>query len=97
MQANGAEMLRLACWYLVESGIRLCCPIHDALLIEGPVGEIEALVQKTQAFMAKASAKVLDGFEAEIVKYPDRYMDKGGEELWGRIIGILERLEKGRL
>lgn len=101
MQANGAEMLRLACWYLVESGIRLCCPIHDALLIEGPVDEIEVLVQKAQSLMAKASEKVLNGFvlrsEVEIVKYPDRYMDNGGEEMWDRILGILDRLEKGGL
>ena len=35
MQANGAEMLRLACCLATEQGIEVCAPIHDALLIEG--------------------------------------------------------------
>lgn len=32
MQANGAEMLRLACVKIVENGVKLCAPIHDAYL-----------------------------------------------------------------
>jgi DNA polymerase-1 len=35
MQANGAEMLRLACCYAVERGIRVCAPVHDAVLHQG--------------------------------------------------------------
>lgn len=37
MQGNGAEMLRLACCLLVEAGIRVCAPVHDAVLIEAPL------------------------------------------------------------
>jgi hypothetical protein len=33
MQANGAEMLRLACCLATECGIEVCAPIHDAVLI----------------------------------------------------------------
>jgi len=36
MQANGAEMLRLACCMATERGICVCAPVHDALLIEAP-------------------------------------------------------------
>jgi len=36
MQGNGAEMLRLACCFATEQGIRVCAPVHDALLIEAP-------------------------------------------------------------
>jgi DNA polymerase family A len=32
MQANGAEMLRLACCFATESGIEVCAPVHDALV-----------------------------------------------------------------
>ena len=35
MQANGAEMLRLACCLATERGVEVCAPVHDALLIEG--------------------------------------------------------------
>jgi hypothetical protein len=61
MQANGAEMMRVACCLATERGIRLCCPVHDALLIEAPANEIEAAVGATQAVMRKASEIVLAG------------------------------------
>jgi len=40
MQANGAEMLRLACWLATERGILVCTPVHEPLLVEGPADEI---------------------------------------------------------
>src|SRR5262249_7505714 len=33
MQANGAEMLRLACCLATEQGVRVVAPVHDALMI----------------------------------------------------------------
>ncbi len=32
MQANGAEMLRLACCLATERGIAVCCPVHDCAI-----------------------------------------------------------------
>jgi hypothetical protein len=40
MQANGAEMLRLACCLATEVGIHVCAPVHDAVLIEGDASQI---------------------------------------------------------
>jgi hypothetical protein len=100
MQSNGAEMLRLACCYLAEPGIELCAPVHDAVLIEAPAGEIEAAVAEAQRLMRKAARVVLGGFEigtdAEIVRYPDRYSDPRGVEMWRRVTGWLERIETVR-
>jgi hypothetical protein len=96
-QANGAEMLRIACCLAAERGIDICCPIHDALLVEGPDDEIEDVVISTQAAMAEASRAVLGGFElrseAKIVRWPDRYMDSRGERMWSVVTGILDKLE----
>src|SRR5438034_4851391 len=61
MQANGAEMLRLACCLATERGVRVCAPVHDAVLIEASAGDLEAAVAATQAAMADASAIVLGG------------------------------------
>jgi DNA polymerase I-like protein with 3'-5' exonuclease and polymerase domains len=44
MQANGAEMLRLACILLQRAGIRVVAPVHDAVLIEAPLDVLEATV-----------------------------------------------------
>ena len=86
MQANGSEMLRLACCIATEAGIRVCAPVHDAILIEAPLDCLEKTVADTKTIMRRASAIVLDGFElrsdAEIVCYPDRYMDERGVEMW---------------
>ncbi len=40
MQANGAEMLRLACCLATEAGIKVCAPGHDAILIEAAADEL---------------------------------------------------------
>jgi len=92
-QANGAEMLRLACCLAVEQGIQVCAPVHDAILIEAAVGDIEQAVRLTQAAMQAASDAVLNGFrlrtDAEIVRWPDRYSDARGQTMWGITTGLL--------
>jgi hypothetical protein len=86
LQANGAEMLRLACIWATEQGIRVCAPVHDALLIEAPADEIEQAVAAAQRAMVEASQLVLPGFplrtEAKVVRWPERYSDPRGERFW---------------
>lgn len=86
MQANGAEMLRLACCLATERGIRVCAPVHDALLIEAPALDLERAVDATQAAMAEASTTVLAGFRlrsaGRLIRYPDRYQDERGARMW---------------
>ena len=93
VQANGAEMLRLACCLATERGIKVCAPVHDALLIEAPLPELDDVVLETQRAMREASEYVLDGFplrtEAKIVRYPERYSDPRGQEMWNLIWQIL--------
>jgi hypothetical protein len=93
MQANGAEMLRLACSMATERGIEVCAPVHDAVLIGSSIEHIERDVAAMQAIMEEASRAVLAGFniptEAKIVRYPDRYMDKRGTVMWERVMRLL--------
>ncbi len=99
MQANGAEMMRLACSLATEAGIQVCAPVHDALLIEGPAEDIEAVVELTQRCMAEASRIVLDGFElatdSEVYRFPTRYMDeKRGRVMWDRTMKLSRAHER---
>jgi len=95
MQGNGAEMLRLACCLATERGIKVCAPVHDALLIEATTDDIDRAVADTEAIMAEASRIVLDGFElrteAKVVRHPERYMDDRGKRFWNEVMSILPR------
>jgi hypothetical protein len=92
MQANGAEMLRIACCLATERGVDVCAPVHDALLVEGPAEGMPDVVAATQKAMADASRMVLDiavPTDAEIVQFPDRYADPRGAVMWDRITELL--------
>jgi hypothetical protein len=93
MQANGAEMLRIACCLATERGLEVCAPVHDAVLIAASLDRLEADVAAMRAAMAGASRAVLRGFElgtdVKEVRYPNRYMDKRGKIMWDRVTGLI--------
>lgn len=93
VQSNAAEMMRLAASMLTESGIDVCCPVHDAFLVEGPADDVETVVKQTQEIMAKASGVILDGFQlrsdAKIIMPGERYHDERGQGFYERIMRVL--------
>jgi hypothetical protein len=94
LQGNGSEMLRLACIGATERGMKVCAPVHDALLIEAPADQIETAVAETQRAMQEASELVLPGFplrtDAKIVRWPDRYADPRGELFWRTVWQLVD-------
>jgi DNA polymerase I-like protein with 3'-5' exonuclease and polymerase domains len=97
MQANGAEMLRLACCLATEGGVEVCAPVHDALLIEAPLDELAEKVRLTQTAMKEASAIVLDGVrlrsDAKMVVAPERYEDEKGAAMWKLVWEVVREME----
>ena len=98
MQANGAEMLRLACCLATERGVRVCAPVHDAILIEAPLDQLEDAVEDAQQAMADASAIVLDGFilrsDVRRIRDPERYEDERGQHMWHTVWEVLNELQQ---
>lgn len=96
MQANGAEMLRLACIFATERGVAVCAPVHDAILIEAPALRIADAVSEAQRAMSDASAAVLDSFrlrtEAKVFTWPERYADERGRRMWDTVQAVLAEL-----
>jgi hypothetical protein len=96
MQANGAEMMRLAACLATERGIGVCCPVHDAFLIEAATDDLEAEVARMRDAMREASELVLPGFplrtDAKLVRYPDRYADERGRQMWTTVTTLLDGL-----
>ena len=98
MQANAAEVLRLACCLGTERGLHIGGPIHDAVLLVAPVGEIREHVDTMRKCMMEASRVVLRGFELNVdgnpILYPERFVDKRGVGMWQSTMEILEALER---
>jgi DNA polymerase-1 len=99
IQSTGAEILRIACIMATRHGIRLLAPVHDAVLIEAPIDQIDADVALMREIMGRASRVVLgcaaDGTPHEIrtdvkvVRCPDRYADKRGLKVWNSVLELL--------
>ena len=110
MQANGAEMMRIAACLGTEAGIEICAPVHDAFLIAGPVDRLDHDIFRMRKIMAEAS-RIVCGFELRtdepteagqigkdgkpikfpsVIRYPNRYMDKRGQVMWDRVMGLLK-------
>ncbi|MFZ4809548.1 MAG: DNA polymerase [Hyphomicrobiaceae bacterium] len=93
LQANGAEMLRLACCLATEAGIKVCAPIHDALLIEAPLRDLDDAIATAEHLMAEASAVVLDGFalrsSTRRVRAPERWREAKGRVVWEAVCRAL--------
>ena len=94
MQANGADIMRMAACMMVEAGLKICCPVHDAFLVEGLVGREQETISEAQKQMARASAFFLDGFElrseAEIIMPGERLHDERGRLFYQMIMDLLQ-------
>ena len=99
MQANGAEMLRLACCLAVNRGIPIIAPIHDAVLIEGPSADIKDITAEMSRCMIEASRHVMGGPAVRVdasdpLHFPERYVDGRNPELWTTTLQLLTKLQR---
>ena len=88
VQAAGADVMRLAACRTDEAGIGLIATVHDALVIEAPVDQINHHVEVTAEIMRRVCEQVLNlpaRTDATIAVAPDRYRDEDGQALWMRI------------
>src|SRR5262249_10803868 len=94
MQADGAEMLRLAAWRLCEAGIVPVMLIHDGILFEALDHE---QIEHAKEIMRQAGRDVCDGFEIGVDVDQEliggaRYSDKRpiAKKMWATIMSALE-------
>jgi hypothetical protein len=97
IQAHAAEMLRWASSLATDSGLMVNCPIHDALLVEGPLDDVEGFVSAAGLAMGDAAGIVLDGprldTDVKVTRWPDRFRDDDGWETWCRITKMVGPLK----
>ena len=100
MQANGADMTRIACCLATQRGLKIVAPIHDAIMVEGAIKDIDDIVAELKECMTEASRVVLGGptvrVDAKIINYPNRYVDDrdGAPELWDMTMRLLDKLKR---
>jgi DNA polymerase I len=97
MQSTGSDMMRLAAVAATESGIDICCPVHDAFLLIAPIERLDVDIERMCRIMEYAGEKLI-GFKVraecdeKIFRYPDHYIeDQESLEEWG----VIERTLKG--
>lgn len=92
LQANGAEMMRLAAIAIAAKGITIHAIVHDAFLIGADTGEIAETVASVQESMGEASAVITGGYhlttEDQIFSYPRRFEEEDGAEMWRVVNGL---------
>jgi DNA polymerase I len=105
MQANGAELMRLVITRAGAAGLRLIGCAHDSFMIEDTIDRIEDSVTQMQEIMRQASRDLFGDFELradckldrDIVRYPDRFVDKrereDGMRHWNRLLELIAEEE----
>jgi hypothetical protein len=92
-QGNGAEMMHIATCFAVESGVAVCASLHDAMLIEAPLAELDTAIACTVQAMNDASRAVLRGLvlrtEVQRFHYPQHYVDQRGVAMWSIVRPLL--------
>ena len=61
MQGNGSDILRQAIIKLHEANFKIVAPVHDAVLVEIPLGGHEKLIKEAMQIMVDASEFVIGG------------------------------------
>ena len=96
MQANGAEMLRLAAWRLCEADIVPSMLVHDGILLE--VKNKEHIAHAIE-IMRSAGRDVCNGFEIgvdvdQMLEHGARYRDKRpiAQAMWATIMNALQAI-----
>jgi len=97
LQAHGSEIIRLSCALAQDRGVIICMPIHDALLIESRVRDINDAALTAKLAMEDASEQILGGFILEakvknICTYPNAFNPDKGYDVWNRITKKLKHL-----
>ena len=93
IQSTGAEILRRATILLLLNKIKVIALVHDAVMIEVNLEDVDQTVVDAKYLMVKASEQVIGlpiRVNANIVKYPDRYMDEKGENMWNMIWEVVD-------
>jgi DNA polymerase-1 len=96
-QTHGAHMMQIVAIALVEAGVKVNFPLHDAFLGEGPERDIDDIAHFIQATMERAGEAMFGvPFRAKIHTFPERRFEDdrpGSKDMWLYVNRLLCEIE----
>jgi DNA polymerase I len=92
MQASGADVLHMANALCLVRQLPVIGTIHDSVLLEVPLDDLEPVTRLAVSTLEEASQVVLGmsvRVDVEVVKAPARYRDERGQAMWARMLRLL--------
>jgi len=98
IQSTAAEVLHVACILAERRGIEVVAPVHDAIMVEAALEEIEDTAIALDRVMRDAAAIVLRGYElptdAQLVRPGEQFYEERGKDMWDTVTRLMAKLEK---
>jgi hypothetical protein len=98
IQSTGGDILRLAIIGLVANGVRVCAPVHDAVLTEVPIADLAEHLELVPRIMREAAKTVLGHeipVDSNVIRPGDHYRDARGEKMFEQVVELLLEIENG--
>ena len=97
IQSAGAEILHVACVLAERRGIEIVAPVHDALMAECDLRDVDDAALELDRCMRDAAAVVLQGYELrtdeQIIRPGGYYFDDRGDKMFTSINNHIAKLE----
>jgi DNA polymerase I-like protein with 3'-5' exonuclease and polymerase domains len=98
IQATAAEILHVACVLAERRGIEVIAPVHDAIMAECALSDVDDVAKALDRCMRDAAAVVLQGYELctdqQIIKPGGYFYDKRGDKMFQTVNSLVAKLER---
>jgi DNA polymerase I len=100
MQSTAAEVLHAVCIMAERRSIPIVATVHDAVMVEVPIEDVEEASAALDRVMRDASAVVLQGYElptdVQIIRPGERFHDKRGIAMWDTVTRLVASSNRHR-
>jgi DNA polymerase I len=97
VQATAAEILHVACVLAERRGIEIVAPVHDALMAECDLRDVNDVSAALDLCMRDAAAVVLKGYplgtKSQIVRPGEHYVEDRGATMFNKVKQCIKKLE----
>jgi DNA polymerase-1 len=96
IQSTAAEVLHVACILAERRGIEVVAPVHDAIMVEAPLEQLEEVSAALDRVMRDDAAIVLRGYElptdVQKVRPGERFFEERGQAMWETVSRLTAKL-----